>query len=186
MSATNLEHASGVLRARLVPRSTLIGLRKPLVAMSVMVMLAACGGGKQAATPKASAMVHESSSSNVTTAENACPVDGCKISFVNVEKAGDELKVTFMANYTPDISKNHFHVFWDNFTPKQVSDNAERVWGVKQGSWEPTADNPYTTAGAASVKQRGRSTKLCVTPGDRDHNVIDPSVVECTDVGSFL
>ncbi len=101
-----------------------------------------------------------------------------------MEKAGDELKIAFAANYTPDISRNHFHVYWDTFEPEQVSDNAERTYNVTQGSWEPTADNPYTTAGTVSTAVRGESTRVCVTPGDRDHNVIDPEIAECTDIAS--
>src|SRR3546814_1180610 len=63
---------------------------------------------------------------------NACPVDGCQVRIVSVEKAGDELQVTFEANYAPDFSKNHFHVWWgENYSVEQVSNNAETVHHVK-------------------------------------------------------
>jgi hypothetical protein len=94
--------------------------------------------------------------------------------------------LAFSGNYTSFFSLNHFHVFWDTFKPEQVSDNAERTYNVTQGSWEPTADNPYTTAGTASTAVRGESTRICVTPGDRDHNVIDPKIVECRDISQYL
>ncbi len=43
---------------------------------------------------------------------NACPVDGCLVSIVSVEKSGDELQVTLEANYTPDNARNHLHMWW--------------------------------------------------------------------------
>ena len=127
-----------------------------------------------------------------TTAEsgeapNACPSDGCKVKIANVTKAPDgELVVAMDANYTPDDARNHFHVFWDTFKPEQVSDDAERKHNVTQGDWVPTAENPFTTVDAVSVKVRGQSTKVCVTAGDRDHNVIDPKLFDCRDVASLL
>ena len=29
---------------------------------------------------------------------------------------GDELRVTWEANFEPDFSKNHIHVYWDTYT----------------------------------------------------------------------
>ena len=40
----------------------------------------------------------------------------------------------------------------------------------------------YVTEGAVSTEARGDSTTMCVTAGDRDHNVIDSSIVDCCDV----
>jgi hypothetical protein len=119
-------------------------------------------------------------------ASNACPVDGCNVSFQSIDDAGDEIKLTFTSNYAPEVSGNHYHVYWDRFEAKQVSNDAETKHGVTQGEWEPTADNPFTTTGAVAVAQRGESTMICVTPGDKDHNVIDPAVVECRDVANLL
>ena len=66
------------------------------------------------------------------TPPNACPVDGCEVRIVDVKKSGNELALTLQANFTPDMSKNHVHVWWgDNFTVKQVSNNAETAYGVK-------------------------------------------------------
>jgi hypothetical protein len=51
----------------------------------------------------------------------------------------------------------------------------------------PTAKYPeYVTSGAASTTKRKTSTKICVTAGDRDHNVIDASIVNCRDVSDLL
>ncbi len=119
---------------------------------------------------------------------NACPVDGCQVKIVSVEKAGDELKVTFEANYAPDFSKNHFHVWWgENYSVEQVSNNAETVHHVKQGDWHPTADYPlYTTQSSVSVKERGEATTLCVSPGDRNHDIIDVKIMDCRSVADLL
>lgn len=119
---------------------------------------------------------------------NACPVDGCMIKIVSIEPAGDELEITFEANFTPDVSKNHFHVWWgENFTVEQVGRNAEPEHGVKQGSWHRHADYPvYVTQGAASVGARGEATTVCVTAADRGHNVLDVAIYECMDAADKL
>lgn len=166
-------------------------LLKLVVVLSAVALLAACSSDEDPVlegTPpeETHSMESPDATASADAAGNACPVDGCKVSFASVEKAGGELKLTFSANYTADISRNHFHVFWDTFKPEQVSDNAERTHNVTQGSWEPTADNPYTTAGTVSTSVRGESTRVCVTPGDRDHNVIDPKIVECQDISQYL
>lgn len=137
------------------------------------------------ATATTAAMDH-GTGSTVAAAANACPVDGCKITIASAEKAGSEITLRFDANYTPDISRNHFHVYWDRFDAKQVSNDAQTKHGVVQGDWEPTADNPFTTTGTVSVSARQTSARVCVTAGDRDHNVLDPSVVDCRDVSALL
>ena len=117
---------------------------------------------------------------------NACPPEGCQITFVDVEAAGDELLVTWEANFDPDIARNHIHIYWDIYTADQVSDDAEDR-GVTQGDWHPTDAYPtYTTESAASVANRGDSTTLCVTAADRNHVVLDSSIVDCRDVSALL
>src|SRR3546814_1231767 len=72
---------------------------------------------------------------------NACPVDGCEVTIAEVAKAGDELAVTLDANFMPDVSRNHFHVWWgENYTVEQVSNNAEPTYGVEQGDWHPRSE----------------------------------------------
>jgi len=120
--------------------------------------------------------------------QNACPVDGCWVKIVSVKRNGDELQLTLEANYAPDISKNHIHVWWgDNFKVDQVSNDAETVHHVKQGEWHPMADYPaYTTQSAASMKVRGNSKTICVSPADRNHNIIDVKVFQCVDISNLL
>lgn len=119
---------------------------------------------------------------------NACPVDGCIISISEVEKAGEELKVVFEANFTPDMSKNHIHIWWgENFTVEQVSNNAETVHGVVQGAWHPTDEYPeYITQSAVSLTERGEATSLCVSAANRDHDILDIALFECESVVELL
>lgn len=119
---------------------------------------------------------------------NACPVDGCEVTIAGVDKAGDELAVTFESNFMPEMSKNHIHVWWgESYTIEQVSDNAEPTYGVKQGDWHPTDEFPaYTTQSAASVSVRNGAHTLCVTAADRNHDILDPKVYHCVDVGDHL
>ena len=121
-------------------------------------------------------------------AGNACPVDGCKVTIASTEKDGDEIKIVFNANFTPDLSKNHLHVWWgENFDVKQVSNNAETEYNVKQGDWHPTDLYPeYTTQSAASVATRGEATTICVSAADRNHDILDPAVFDCVSVADLL
>jgi len=119
---------------------------------------------------------------------NACPVDGCDVKIVEVKPSGGELELTFKSNFTPDVSKNHFHVWWgENFTVEQVGRNAKPVYGVEQGRWHRHADYPtYITQGAASTGVRGKAVTICVSPADRNHNIIDAKVYQCIDVSDKL
>lgn len=119
---------------------------------------------------------------------NACPVDGCEVKIVGVSKAGGELQVTFESNFKPDMSKNHFHVWWGElYTVEQVSNNAEPTYGVKQGDWHPTDEFPaYVTQSAASVSVRNGTKTLCVSAADRNHDILDSKVYNCVDVGEHL
>ena len=77
---------------------------------------------------------------------NACPVDGCSVKIIAVKQAGDEMQLTLKANFSPDMSKNHIHVWWgDNYTVEQVSNNAETGLQGKAGEWHPMADYPSTS-----------------------------------------
>ncbi len=112
---------------------------------------------------------------------NACPVDGCEVKITNIERSGDELELTFDANFTPDNSKNHFHVWWlENYTVEQVGRNAETVHGVTQGRWHRHDAYPtYITTGAASTSVREAATTICVSAANRDHNILDVKKFHC-------
>ena len=153
-----------------------------LVALAVLV--AGCGGDDD--DDAATATSGSTETTQAEAAQNACPVDGCEITITDVVAEGDELRVTWSANYAPDFSKNHIHVYWDTYTADEVSDDAASR-GVTQGEWVPTGDFPeFVTEGAVSTSVRGESTTICVTAGDRDHNVIDATIVDCRDVADLL
>ncbi len=119
---------------------------------------------------------------------NACPVDGCEVKIERVARSGEEMEITFISNFTPDVSKNHFHVWWgENFTVQQVGRNAEPVYKVKQGRWHRHDDYPtYITQGAASTKVRGKATTICVSAADRHHNILDVKKYHCVDASQHL
>lgn len=161
-------------------------LRGALIATVALTLLVGCGGSGKTAATTTTAMHHEGGSRSVPAGENACPVEGCKVTITKVVRHGGEVQVTWHANYTPDASRNHIHVYWDIYTADQVSNDAASR-GVKQGEWVPTDAYPvYVTGGAVAVAKRGRSTTLCVTAGDGDHNVIDSSLKDCRSVANLL
>ena len=128
--------------------------------------------------------------SNYTFADdpvaNACPAEGCQIKITNISNSGDELEITWEANFLPDVSRNHIHAYWDTFTAEQVSSDAEAN-GFKQGDWVPTSDYPtFITNGAMSVANRAESSTICVTASDRDHAVMDPMAVHCVSASASL
>lgn len=119
---------------------------------------------------------------------NSCPVDGCEVSILSAESAGEELKITLKANFTPDNARNHLHMWWgEHYDVKQVGRNAKSEFGAEQGKWHRHDSYPeYTTTGAASVAIREGATTLCVTAADRDHNVLDAQLLHCVDMSSYL
>ena len=148
----------------------------------VALFLAGCGSDE----PTAGSGTDETTTESSAPVANACPAEGCKITIVDVAKDGGEIAVTWEANFVPDVSKNHIHVYWDRYTADQVSSDAE-ARGVTQGEWVPTDVVPtYVTESAVAVATRGDSTTLCVTAGDRDHVVIDATLVDCRDVADLL
>ncbi len=153
--------------------------------VALVLFASGCGGDDDDSAATATSSSRDTTQTSGAS-QNACPVDGCEVTITDVATEGDELRITWSANYDPDFSKNHIHVFWNTYTADQVSnDAAER--GVTQGEWVPTADYPeYVTEGAVSTSVRGESTTICVTAGDRDHNVIDSSIVNCRDVSALL
>lgn len=119
---------------------------------------------------------------------NSCPVDGCEVKIISVEKEDGELRVEFEANFAPSLSKNHLHVWWGElYDVRQVSANAETTYGMKQGDWHPTDSYPsYLTTSVVSVQNRGEATSLCVTAADRNHDILDPELYHCQSVADLL
>ncbi|MGQ0848822.1 MAG: hypothetical protein ACT4OP_06840 [Actinomycetota bacterium] len=159
-------------------RLSILRLATPVVGL----VLAACGA--QGSPVDTSTTIAGAEGGPVA---NACPPEGCEITIVDAARDGEELRLTWEANFLPDVSRNHIHVYWDIYTADQVSSDAE-ARGVEQGEWHPTDAYPeyVTTDTAVSVANRGESSMICVTAGDRDHAVIDSTIVNCRDVSSLL
>jgi hypothetical protein len=163
-----------------------VGLTRQIVAVCALVTLALSACGEDEPSGGSTGASQEPQAKTAAPVANACPPEGCKITIIKTAKRGSEIAVTWEANFKPDVSKNHIHIFWDKYTADQVSSDAE-ARGEKQGEWVPTDDVPtYVTDGAVSVDNRGNSTTLCATAGDRDHVVIDSSIVDCQDVSDLL
>ncbi len=149
-----------------------------LTLLSVFVLVAAACGSDEDATTETTALAELT---------NACPVDGCSITISEVAAEGDELRITWETNFAPEFSKNHIHLYWDTYTAKEISADAESVHGVTQGNWLPTDAWPtLLTEGAVSVAERAGSTTLCVTAADFEHIVLDLELVKCIDVSDSL
>jgi len=156
-----------------------------VVPVSIITLALVGCGGDDTSAGSSDTTTDEVATSPIPVA-NACPADGCSITITDVAREGDEIAVTWEANFVPDVSRNHIHVYWDTYTADQVSSDAESR-GVTQGEWVPTDVVPtYVTEGAVAVAVRGDSTTICVTTGDRDHAVIDSSLVDCRDVSDLL
>ena len=119
---------------------------------------------------------------------NACPIDGCEVTIVGVNEVGDELELSYEANFGPDVSKNHIHAWWgETYMVEQVGRNAETEHGVTQGRWHRHDDYPtYVTKEAVSTSVRDGATTICVSPADRDHNILDVSIYHCVDVSGYF
>lgn len=143
------------------------------IAVCIPVIAAALGGAGQALAQEPMA--------------NACPVDGCEIKIVAIKPAGDELAITFKANFKPDVSKNHIHVWWGElYDVKQAGRNAG-TFGMEKGKWHRHDDYPeYVTTGAASTSIRDGAVTVCVTAADRNHNVLDVNLYHCVDASAHL
>lgn len=165
-------------------------VRAGLVGVAVVLLLVGCGtddDGDAATDPDV--VVNGDGAGDDTGDDpvaNACPAEGCEIEIVDVVPEGDELSITWEANFLPDVSRNHIHVYWDTYTADEVSADADDR-GAEQGAWEVTDAYPtYVTEGAVSPGERGDSTTICVTASDRDHAVIDAGLVDCRDVADVL
>ena len=166
---------------RLQRRHVFVVVTVVFLVLVFVLALGACGDDDDDA-----AETDETAAASGEPQQNACPPDGCQITIDEVEAEEDELVLTWTANFLPDTSQNHVHVYWDHFTAAQVSDDAADR-GVEQGEWHLTDAYPtYVTESAASVQERGESTMICVTAGDRLHNVLDPDLFDCVDVAHLL
>jgi len=114
----------------------------------------------------------------------ACPEEGCIVEIASIQPAGDEFIVQFRSNFQPEMSGNHFHLWWKSeLDVRSMSLDEEVRLGDPKGEWDPTENYPlHVTTGASSFQNRGDSNELCVSAGDARHNIIDPDVYDCKSV----
>jgi hypothetical protein len=156
------------------------------ISTTALLAVAACGacGGDDASSVTATTAPPTDSTGH--GGANACPIDGCEIVITDAVRNGEEITLTFEANFDPTISRNHIHVYWDSFTADQVSNDAA-ARDVVQGKWIPTdVMDGFTTEGDIAIDARAGSTTLCVTAGDLNHDVIDSAVADCHDVSALV
>jgi hypothetical protein len=117
-----------------------------------------------------------------------CPDDVCRVTIKSVVAAGDELELEFEANFIPEMSGVHIHVWWGaRFTPDEVSLHADHLYGVEVGEWDPTDDYPrHTTTGASSTAARDGTHILCVSASNAIHDLLNPKRFHCIDVQEYL
>ena len=82
-----------------------------LVALCAIVLFAAaCGDDSDdSADSDGSATTPDDGGENTV---NACPDDGCSIQIDDAVADGDEITITWTANFSPDVARNHIHVYW--------------------------------------------------------------------------
>lgn len=154
---------------------------KPIITTKTLLRIS------RSATIAAAALIGSGQVNATEQMANACPVDGCEVKILTIKPAGEELTLTFKANFMPDVSKNHLHVWWgEQYDVKQVGRNA-KAFGVEKGKWHRHDDYPdYTTTGAASTSIRDGAVTVCVTAADRNHNVLDANLFHCVDASDHL
>ncbi len=84
----------------------------------------------------------------------------------------------------PSLTNFHAHFFFDIYRSTQVGSNYRGFGETAQGSWQLTAETPFSTAGTNVdlTNAPAGAERLCVTPADSGHGVINPENVECIDL----
>jgi hypothetical protein len=134
-------------------------VRMVALLVALVLALAACSSDDDAGSETTAAQ----GGSGEGPVANACPADGCSIEILEVGTEGEELAVTWGANFLPDVSKNHIHIYWDIFTADQVSSDAE-ARGVVQGDWHPTDAYPSYVTESGARSSIGVTRPPCASP----------------------
>ena len=86
--------------------------------------------------------------------------------------------------FVPLIAEDNFHAhfFWDIYSPDQAGTNAAS-FGVDQGTWELTDDQPFVSADEMLVSRRPPTAlQICVTVANAAHAVVDPREFHCVPI----
>jgi hypothetical protein len=102
------------------------------------------------------------------------------INIRSIAISGNSLVIDWDAlNFTASMSSFHAHFFWDTFSPNQAGTNAAK-FGATVGKWELTDQQPFRSQGEMQVANRpAAAKKVCVTVGDVNHALVDPTVFDC-------
>ena len=115
---------------------------------------------------------------------NECPAEGCLVRIIGMEPNGGEVNITFDANFAPDTGGNHFHIYWNNWDPAEVSaDTGVGVWAAR--AEYPVYDTGLDGNTSTGSSARGGTDEICVTPANSGHVVIDPEIYDCWSVDGY-
>ncbi len=113
---------------------------------------------------------------------HTCPVANRCTFIDSVAVDGDSLVVEWTAiGFEPSFEADfiHAHFFWDIYSADQAGTNAA-TFGVTQGAWEITKEQPFRSSGEIRVQNRPvPANQVCVTAGNFAHAVVDPLQFDC-------
>lgn len=103
----------------------------------------------------------------------------------DVEVVDGELVIDWSAHgFTPSVANFHAHFYFDTFDAIEVGTNYVQLGASRQGSWQVTDAQPFSTAGSAvsmtSIPPGAR--RICVVPADSGHGVTSPENAECEEI----
>lgn len=116
-----------------------------------------------------------------TVAPFVCPAGFCA-HIEEVQVADGELIIEWSAHgYTPAIANFHAHFYFDTFDAIEVGTNYVQLGATRQGSWQVTDRQPFSTAGSAvsMASIPAGASQICVVPADSGHGVTSPENAEC-------
>jgi len=98
---------------------------------------------------------------------------------------GDSFVIEWTAvGFDPSFEEGFFHVhfFWDIYSAGQAGTNA-RTFGMTEGFWERTAQQPFRGTDELLVEnQPSPANRICVTPVNFAHAVVDPLQFDCVPI----
>jgi serine/threonine-protein kinase len=117
-----------------------------------------------------------------TMPEHVCP-EAARCTFIDsIVVDGDSVVVEWTAiGFEPSYQEGfvHAHFFWDIYSADQVGTNAA-TFGVAQGAWEVTDQQPFRSQGELLVRNRPvPANQICVTAANFAHAVVNPLQFDC-------
>ena len=98
---------------------------------------------------------------------------------------GDSFVIEWTAvGFDPSFEEGFFHVhfFWDIYSAGQAGTNA-RTFGMAEGLWERTVQQTFRSTDELLVEnQPSPANRICVTPVNFAHAVVDPLQFDCVPI----